>query len=175
MEKGDVVPPRVSKYTRPHTSHRSPKPLWDLITPHLPPSALHHLSTMPPAKVKQISSSRARSRISRTSIDAPRPALSAAANIICSTSSSRMPTRSSSAAAGLAVVKDGAMTQRLVRSEIMHDGHNERTTKPKLTSVRAFSDFTTALTTVQYSKRWIKWEGLVSFCCVTSCFLLSSF
>ncbi|MDB5910672.1 MAG: uncharacterized protein JWP34_4786, partial [Massilia sp.] len=43
------------------------------------------------------------------------------------------------------------MTQRLVLSEIMHDGHKERTTKPKLTSVRAFSDFITALTASPFS------------------------
>jgi hypothetical protein len=130
-------PSRVSKYTRPHTSQRAPNPLWDIVTQHPHISTLRGLFTMPAAKARQRSASRARGRTSRTSIDAPRAALSDATNISPAASHSRTPTRSFSAAASLPVVKDGESTQRLVVSEV-HYGQRPVIIVSKL--VRAKSD-----------------------------------
>lgn len=136
---------------------------------------------MPAAKVKRSSSSRRRQRTSRTSIDAPRAALSDATNLTSSTSLAGTPDRSSSSSAKVTVgEEEGEMvSQRLVEvgCDGMHDVHQPVNFGPRCYTVRAIphhnklnNSTTITLTTITLlrherflalERRWPSTDGVI--------------
>jgi hypothetical protein len=96
---------------------------------------------MPAAKVKRNSSSRRRQRTSRTSIGAPRAALSEATNLTASSSLAGVHDRSSPSPAEVTVgeEEDEMVLQRLVEvgSDGMHNVHQPVNSGPRCYTVRA--------------------------------------